>query len=155
MRDYTVRLYAGELQIRGGNTSVPARFADFTRLYAGHWVPGERRGRLAVLVDTSDAPETAKWAEAAKQLCEIWHPIIFDRLYPGNRAPARTIKMIFKRHRDGYAIASACLDCFTAELADQPAVWPGIGVAQQCEFQPLFMNTRPGNRFASGLTTFH
>ena len=95
-RDYTVRLYAGELQIRGGNTSVPARFADFTWLYAGHWVTGERRGRLAVFVDTSDAPETAKWAEAAKQLCEIWHPIIFDRLYPGSRAPARTIKMIFK-----------------------------------------------------------
>ncbi len=95
-RDYTVHLDADGLRIRGGNNRMPTHYAEFTRLYAGHWVPGERRGRLTVSIDTSDAPETAKWAEAAKQLCEIWYPITFERLYPGSRVPARTIKMIYK-----------------------------------------------------------
>jgi hypothetical protein len=95
-RDYTIRLYADQMQIYGGNDTVEHKFPKFTKIYAGRWTPGARRGRLSVVVDVSDAPETAKWAAAAKRLCEIWHPIVFDRLYPGRRPPTRTIKIIFK-----------------------------------------------------------
>jgi len=95
-RDYTIRMYGDQLQIRGGNGTVPARFAEFTRIYAGHWAPDAKPSRLAVIVDVQDAPEVAEWAGRAKELCEIWHPIIFERLYPIGRPPARTITIIFK-----------------------------------------------------------
>jgi hypothetical protein len=95
-RDYTIRLYGDQLQIRGGNSTVPARFAEFTRIYTGRWAPDAKPGRLAVIVDVQDAPEIAEWAGRAKELCEIWHPIIFERLDPSGRPPARTITIIFK-----------------------------------------------------------
>jgi hypothetical protein len=95
-REFTLRLYPQELQIRGGNDSVRTRFPKFTRLYAGGWAPVAKPAQLAVKLDVRDAPETAAWAADAKQLCETWYAIVFDRLYPGRRPPKRTITIIFK-----------------------------------------------------------
>jgi hypothetical protein len=36
-RDYTVRLYATEMYLKGGNDKTAYKFKDFTKLYGGEW----------------------------------------------------------------------------------------------------------------------
>jgi Peptidase of plants and bacteria len=95
-RDYTIRLSANELQIRGGNKSAGKHFDNFARLYRGQWALAEKPVSLTVILDTRQAPQVAPWAEGAKKLCEDWYPIIFDILSPVGRPPSRTIKIQFK-----------------------------------------------------------
>ncbi len=96
LRDYTVRLSADSLKIRGGNKTVPKRFADFTRLYTGHWAPARKSVVPKIVLDLHEAPDVARWADGAKQLCEEWYAIIYDILYPAGHPPTRTITIHFK-----------------------------------------------------------
>jgi hypothetical protein len=94
-RDYTIRLSADELKIRGGNKTVP-QFAKLTRLYTGHWAPGRKPVIPKIVLDLHEAPEVARWADGAKRLCEDWYAIIYDMLYPTGQPLARRITIHFK-----------------------------------------------------------
>jgi Peptidase of plants and bacteria len=104
-RDYTLRLFARKLQIRGGNGKVP-RFEKFTTLYAGRWAGPKKPGTLRVVLDVRGAPEARAWAESARKLCLRWHGILFDYLNPTSPRPERTITIVFKKMK-GVAYTSA------------------------------------------------
>ena len=57
-------------------------------------------------MDTSDAPETADWADKAKALVEKWHPIVADMLKSDGFTAPGEIKLIFKKEMNGIAYAS-------------------------------------------------
>jgi hypothetical protein len=95
-RDYSVRIFANKLQIRGGKENI-SHFEKFTTLYKGRWAGPKKPGTLRVVLDTRAAPQAREWAEAAKKLCLRWHAILFDYLYPTSRRPERTIKIVFKK----------------------------------------------------------
>jgi Peptidase of plants and bacteria len=52
---------------------------------------------VTVVVDTSEAPELAPWADAAKRLVVKWHPIIADMLQTEGFVPAKEVKLVFKK----------------------------------------------------------
>src|SRR5262245_19586313 len=52
---------------------------------------------VRVVVDTSDAPETAAWAEKARGLVVKWHPLIADLLKSDGFTPSREVKLVFKK----------------------------------------------------------
>jgi hypothetical protein len=52
---------------------------------------------VKVVVDTSEAPELAAWANAAKRLVVKWHPIIADMLQTEGFVPAKEVKLVFKK----------------------------------------------------------
>jgi Peptidase of plants and bacteria len=54
---------------------------------------------VKVVVDTSEAPEVASWAEAAKKLVIEWHPIIADMLQTEGFVPAKEVKLVFQKNR--------------------------------------------------------
>jgi len=113
LRDYTVRFHPDELQIRGGNDSVPTKFPDFTKLYAGRWVAVGGPARATFTVDVDDVPEARGWADAAKKLCEQWYPLIVERLSPNNPPPARKVTILFKRDMKGVAFTNAKISRIT------------------------------------------
>ncbi len=90
-RDYTIRLSAGAMHIRGG------KFKEFTKLYTGRWTEVVKPARIEFKIDVSDAPAAKDFAIAAKALAELWYPIITERLSP-NRTLAPRIYTIIIKH---------------------------------------------------------
>jgi hypothetical protein len=52
---------------------------------------------LEVIVDTSDAPDSADWAADAKKLVEKWHPKIAAMLPSDGFTPPMKVKLVFKK----------------------------------------------------------
>ncbi len=61
---------------------------------------------MEVVVDTSDAPEAAAWAERAKTLVETWQPKVAALLTPADREvgpPPSKVTLVFKSGMKGVA----------------------------------------------------
>src|SRR6516165_12714123 len=58
---------------------------------------------VQVIVDTSEAPEAAAWAEKARKLVIKWHPIIVDMLKTEGFVPFSEVKLVFKNDMKGPA----------------------------------------------------
>jgi hypothetical protein len=132
--------------------SQPAKKAKFT---------------LHVEVDTSDAPDLARWAAKAKTLVEKWHPVITDYLKTKGFTPPSEIKMIFRnqklvagtsgdkvktitfsaehirRHPDDFGMAIHelvhCIQCYP-----QPEGWLVEGIADYIRFNQFEPDARLG-----------
>jgi hypothetical protein len=89
-RDYTIRLSAAAMQIRGG------KFKDFTKLHDGRWTAAAGPAQIRMTPDVSEAPGAREWAIAAKELAERWYPIITERLRPNGSAAPTSYKLVFK-----------------------------------------------------------
>jgi hypothetical protein len=94
-RGYFVRLTANALLLRGGKG--PTKFRKFTRLYTGRWTSAHKPAQITVAIDVRGAPAAKKWALRAKKLCELWYPIISERLSPNHRATHRKVTLVFKK----------------------------------------------------------
>jgi hypothetical protein len=53
--------------------------------------------KVAVTVDTSQAPEAVDWAAKAKALCEEWYPRIDAMLATKDFKPPASVKIVFKK----------------------------------------------------------
>lgn len=56
--------------------------------------------------DIADAPETVKWAEDSRKLCEHWYPQIYRFLATDTWKPPQEVKLIFKKDLKVPAYAS-------------------------------------------------
>jgi hypothetical protein len=54
------------------------------------------QANVKVVVDSSQAPDLAQWANTAKRLVVKWHPRIADMLQTEGFIPAKEVKLIFK-----------------------------------------------------------
>lgn len=89
-RDYTIRLSASAMQVRG------SAFKDFTRIHAGGWTAVAAPARITMTPDVSESPASREWAHGAKELAERWYPIITQRLSPNASPAPRNYQLNFK-----------------------------------------------------------
>ncbi len=94
-RGYLVRLTANALWLRGGKDAT--KFQEFTRLYPGRWTAVRKPARITVAIDVRGAPEAKPWALRAGKLCEVWYPIISERLSPNHPGAPRKVTLLFKK----------------------------------------------------------
>jgi hypothetical protein len=64
------------------------------------------RPAVKVTVDTSDAPEAARWAVKAKALVQEWHPRISRLLPSDGHTPPSQVRIVFKKDMRGVAYTS-------------------------------------------------
>ena len=91
LRDYVIRLSAAAMQIRGG------KFKDFTRIHEGRWTAVAGAAQIRMTPDVSEAPSARDWALSAKELAELWYPIITERLSSNGTPAPRSYELIFKK----------------------------------------------------------
>lgn len=70
---------------------------------------------VKVIVDTSEVPELAAWADKAKAIVEKWHPIISDLLKSDGFTPPGEVKLVFKKDMKGVAGTSKATISIAAE----------------------------------------
>ncbi|MFO0863322.1 MAG: basic secretory protein-like protein [Gemmataceae bacterium] len=81
----------------------------------------EKKGGVSVLVDSSDAPETAEWGKKAAALVEKWHPLISDMLPGGTKQAPKEVRIVFKKDMKGVAHASRSTITIAAKwIKDHP-----------------------------------
>lgn len=57
----------------------------------------QKPAKLHIEVDTSEAPDLARWGAKAKKLVETWHPKITEYLKTDGFTPPNEIKIVFKK----------------------------------------------------------
>jgi Peptidase of plants and bacteria len=121
LRDYTIRLSAAAMQIRGG------KFKDFTKIHEGRWTAVAGPAQIRMTPDVSEAPGARDWALAAKELAERWYPIVTERLHPNASPAPRSYKLTFKNAMDHPATtvtgATRRMDINAAWIAKHPDDW--------------------------------
>ena len=98
---------------------------------------------LKITIDTSQAPEMAKWAAHAKSLCEKTYPLIWSQLgSPGFRPPA-AVKIVFE-NKDGVAwTAGAQITCCTDWFKQHPDDY-GAVIHELCHVVQSYRKPVPG-----------
>lgn len=84
-------------------------------LVLGGIARADDRVSVKVIVDTSEAPELAAWADKAKAIVEKWHPIISELLKSDGFTPPAEVKLTFKKHMKGVAGTSGSTITIAAE----------------------------------------
>lgn len=75
-----------------------------------------------IVIDTTeiaDAPDSVRWAEESKALCEQWYPIIHRFLATEDWKPPQEIKLIFKKELQVPAYASGSTITISADWAQK------------------------------------
>ncbi len=106
----------------------------------------ERPGKappLNITIDTSQAPEMAKWAAHAKSLCEKTYPLIWAQLgSPGFRPPA-AVKIVFENKRGVAWTAGAQITCCTDWFQRHPDDY-GAVIHELCHVVQSYRRPVPG-----------
>lgn len=69
--------------------------------------------------EVADSPQTVKWAEDSKTLCEEWFPILCRFLATGDWVRPKQIKLIFKRQLEAPGVTSGNAIQVSAKWVEQ------------------------------------
>ena len=98
---------------------------------------------LKITLDTSKAPEMAKWAAHAKSLCEKAYPMIWAQLGSPDFRPPAAIKIVFE-NKDGVAwTAGSQITCCTDWFTDNPGDY-GAVIHELCHVVQSYHKPVPG-----------
>jgi hypothetical protein len=115
-----------------------------TRATASEQDKHEKPGRtppLKITIDTSQAPEMAKWAAHVKTLCEKNYPLICAQLASPDFQPPTAVKIVFE-NKDGVAWTAGgqitcCTDWFKQHPHDYGAVIHELSHVVQSYHHPV------------------
>lgn len=119
-------------------------FRDGAPVRAGDQFGVGRAAGLTVTVETEGPAEVQAWAARAKKIVEEWHPRVAALLPSEGFTPPMTVKLVFKKQKDGIAAASGNTITFNTDyLAKHPDDW-GLVVHELTHVIQAYPNSDPG-----------
>jgi hypothetical protein len=74
---------------------------------------------VTITVDASEVPELEAWAEAARQRCELWHPLIARALGYDGEPRHKDVRIVLKKNMRGIAGTSGARISVSADYVQR------------------------------------
>jgi hypothetical protein len=75
---------------------------------------------IEFVIDTSDVPEMADWADKAKKACQDTYPMILQHLGGEDFDPPKKVKIVYKKMKGVAYTAGSAITCSAAWFTDHP-----------------------------------